>query len=48
MAETMRRIIKAREDAVEAAKIGAPTPGKGKPGKNDVIVDPKHSGSGKW
>ena len=41
MAEFMHRSNKAEADAIEAAKMGAPTPGRGRPKAGDVIHDGK-------
>jgi hypothetical protein len=39
MAEGMYRILKERKEAIEAAKLGMPTPGRGSPAKGDTIVE---------
>ena len=44
MAEFMERSEKARAEAIEAARLGAPTPGRsqrGRPKPGDTIVDGK-------
>lgn len=41
MGEYMDRVLRARAEAIEAAKYGRPTPApRGRPGPNDVIVEP--------